>query len=1038
MIPEEFLKSFKDIQRAIVNYSRIKKSIEEVDSLILPSIASTPDPDLALNNLERLLSSPTPCSIKPFLEEDNLNCLLKFLGSSQSLANYLINNPDLLYWLFSETTPPPSSSLLQGEGKSGGALFRSYDFNQLLSEACDEYSGIRSFDVVCKFLRMFKKRHLVRIAIRDINALADLMLTMQDLSSLASASLEMAYKFCQRELEEEFGKPLIIKGDGTQEECEFTILGLGKLGGEELNFSSDIDIMFIFTSSRGETTGIIKGGIRKNRLPLIQFYLKLCEKICQAIGRVTQDGFVFRVDLRLRPEGINGPMANSLEAAETYYQYWGQSWERAALIKARPAAGSIFLGERFLKSLEPFIYRKYLDFSAIDEIRQLKKRINLSESRCKDAERDIKLGPGGIREIEFFIQTMQLIYGGKDPNLRGKNSLQALEALYQGKYIDQRTFSGLKEAYIFLRTVEHRIQIINEQQIHSLPRNQGEIEKLALRTGFDEASPRQLFIQTLENHRAMVKDVYVKLFYQPSDSTTETPPELVQLLEEGLEEREIYDRLGQLGFEEPIRAYKNLKLVKEGPPHSLLLPKGRRLLERIYPLLIKEITSSPDSDMALNNMERFINRVGARTTFLSLLAENPYTLKLLVKLFGTSHFLSQFFIEHPELLDSLIRRDSINIYRKKVQMDEELTKILDYQRTYEDLLDSLRRYKNSEVLNIGIHDIYGELEIQEVFERLSDLAELCLEKAYLISKEQLSIRYGIPSHKNPAGERQETDFVILGLGKLGGREMSYTSDLDIIFIYSNAGETIGGITITNQEYFAKLAQRIISCLSLYTREGFAYKIDTRLRPSGNAGPLVTSFPSFERYHRESSQIWERQALLKGRIVVGSRELGEKVLSVIRDFLFRNYDGWPLAPEINRLRDRMEKEIAKETKEKYNIKFGKGGIVDVEFIIQYLQLKYGWKRDLWEANTLKALSKIWENKLITKEECEILHRGYMFLRRMENRLLIDRDAGEVISGRVEKLARRMGYTILEDMGQRLLEDYKYYTEGIRKVYNRYLA
>ncbi|MGD9019391.1 MAG: bifunctional [glutamate--ammonia ligase]-adenylyl-L-tyrosine phosphorylase/[glutamate--ammonia-ligase] adenylyltransferase, partial [Desulfuromonadales bacterium] len=873
-----------------------------------------------------------------------------------------------------------------------------------------------------------------------------------ELSALAAASLQRAFEICSIQLQKEYGAPLLDDEEGeTSREAEFTILGMGKFGGCELNFSSDIDLIYFYSSDRGQTSGIddpARG--RHNRISLHQYFVKLSEMITRAIGQATEDGFVFRVDLRLRPEGNSGEMANSLAAAEIYYESWGQSWERSAMLKARPVAGSQALGEQLLERLDPFIYRRHLDYAMIDDIKVMKQKIDRSLSRAKEGEQNLKLGQGGIREIEFFIQALQLINAGKNPRLRERNSLKALQVLCNEGLITAEERDNLSAAYRFLRTAEHRIQVVHEQQTHNLPSRPQELRALARRCGFSESDN---FMAALQNHRSIVSAVFRDLFYTSDEELpSQVLPEVAFLFDSGADPDLCMDILEEKGFRPPEKAYESLLVLRRGGTRGYLTERARRQLDRIAPLLFQEVMHSPDPPMALTNMEKFLEACRrARGTYYALLAENPEIIRVLVSLFATSQFLSRNFIQHPEVLDSLVSRS----YAQNVKTLEDLTaEIAGYLANaphYEDQLNALRRFRNEEFLRIALNDLQGHIPQGQTTLQLSLVADTCLQQALVLAREELAERYGLPYCEEGNGTSHEAAFAIVGLGKLGGMELNYHSDLDIIFIYEGEGKTRPVAAAdpdrfrqqTNQQYFVRLAQRIISILTLMTPEGHVYDIDTRLRPSGNQGPLVSSLPAYRQYHESSAAPWERQALIKARVVAGSTELAVCFETFTAEIVYERPLPDNLAEEIYRLRQRMEKEIGKEDARHRNIKTGRGGMVDVEFVAQYLQLLHGRDRpSLRCRNTLDTLAGLLGEGLLAADDYEKLTSGYKFLRRLENklRLVHDQSVNELTSdpASLAKLARHLGYE--DSLGQPeklFLDQYAETTQAIREIFNRIL-
>lgn len=986
-----------------------------------------PSPDMALNTFERLAGAlPADDLTELASRTRRLAQLIMVCGSSPFLVNLMFKSPCIVRWLFLEN-----------------GIDASHDVADMLLELRSRVNASTDFTSLMKVLRCFKREEIVRIAARDLNGLASLEETTAELSALAESSLQVAYEVCRRALIREYGQPL-LQGETTPREAGMTVIGMGKFGGRELNFSSDIDIIYFYESDKGETTGIeTPAGARKGVISLHTFFNKLGEMISKALSQITEDGFVFRVDVGLRPEGKSGDMAVSLRSAEIYYESWGQSWERTAMLKARPVAGSLELGELLLKTLQPFVYRKYLDYNLIEDMKQMKQKIDASLTRTMEGESNLKLGRGGIREIEFFIQALQLVYAGKNPKLRERNSLKALDTLLAARLFSEEDHLCLAEAYRFLRTVEHRIQVVQERQTHNLPAREDEMLALARRCGFLRSNGLERFRQVLEGHRTAVSAIYSNLFLARDEKLRqEVNPEVLLFLDPKADPDLVKDMLAERRFEDADRAYENLLSLRSGPARGNLTERSRRLLEKISPLLLQELFDSPDPDMALANLERFLSTIGSRSSYYALLAENRQTLKLLVSLFGMSQFLSRILISHPELLDSMVASSSALTVKTRQEMATELETLLVQAEDFEDQLDVLRRYRHEEFLRIGLNDIHGRLGQGEITAQLSDLAEACLDSAHRLATMEL-LRFGRPMCRID-GMETEAGLAVIGMGKLGGGELNYHSDLDIIFVYNHQGYTDGLKQISNHEYFAKLAQKLISILSLQTREGYVYKIDTRLRPSGNAGPLVTSLQSFLDYHRAEAQIWERQALTKARVVLGPDDLARQLDSVIRHTVYNTSIDEAGRREIHRLRMRMEHELAKESDGNYNIKTGRGGMVDVEFATQYLQLREGHRcPEMRSTNSIVALKEIRALGLLPEGDADTLLSGYKFLRKLENRLRIihDHSVNDLSGTRsyMNKLARRLGYdTRLKNPGVELISEYAETTGRVRDCYDKILG
>jgi len=958
---------------------------------ICRAAAAAPDPDLLFLNLSRWVDSlPGAFLARAFAREDLLSPIGALLGGSEFIPEQIARRPEIFGFLFLED----------------GVLRRPAP-EALGREALAAADRCATEEEIKRDLRRMKHREVARIAARDLSGIAPLREVTEDLSRLASAALEGAVRFSRRTLDARLGEPIAILPDGTRRPARFVVMGMGKLGALELNFSSDIDIVFLYETDQGGTEGAASS------VSLHEYFVRLGEAVARIVSEATEDGFVFRVDLRLRPEGTRGELVNSLRSAEIYYESWGQTWERAALIKACPVAGDLSLGEEFLRSVVPFVYRKNLDFTAIEEIKGMKDRINLAAARSLRSDRDVKLGLGGIREIEFFAQAHQLIYGGKEPKLRQRGTVETIYALSRMDIVTEEERDGLAAAYDFLRRLEHRIQAHRERQTHALPQREEDLSRLARAMGL--ADPTAL-TSALDRHATVVHGIYARLFGGAREEETQGIPAEIEAL--FLNDRAVEDvpaLLARLGFRDVEAAQGNLETLRNGPPHVRIPQRARHYLDKIGPGILHRVAKSPDPDLALTHVERFLFAIGARTMFYALLYEKPKVIDALVGIFGSSRFLSGFLLRHPELLDTFLRSDLSALVKSKSDLRTALGEALTGCDDFEQELDELRRFKNLETLRIGIHDMTGSLSLEEGMFQLSALAEVLLSHALLLAIREVRRRFGVAME---AATGAEASFCVLGMGKLGSEELSYHSDLDIIFLYSGPGESG---KLSNQEYFAKVSQRLISILTTSTREGIVYRLDTRLRPSGNAGPLVSSMEAFERYHEESAHLWERQALLKCRFVAGDRAFGKRVEEKIRGFIY----GRPLPPnaaeEIHRLRMRMEQELGREREDRLNLKVGRGGVVDVEFAVQYLQLLHGGTRQaLRTRGTLKALYEMQRAGIVTLEQYKVLDEGYRFLRSLDVRLRLAHDAS------IDSFDPQW-------LDAERLERYRKETERIRKVY-----
>ena len=877
-------------------------------------------------------------------------------------------------------------------------------------------------------LRRHRRREFVRIGGRDLLRLAAVDETMREITALAEGVIEAAVAGVRARLAAEWGEAVLAGPQGSRP-AGFVVLGMGKLGGEELNYSSDVDLVYVYERDGSHTGG----------RTLAQFFARLAEEVTRALAEVTAEGFCFRVDLRLRPGGHEGPVSTSLPAALTYYEAWAETWERAAWLKARPVAGDRALGQTLLAELVPFVYRRYLDFATIEELKAMKRRVDASLRAPEAAERDVKLGRGGIRELEFVVQAQQLVHGGKDARLRERSTLGALAALAASGYADRDLTHALAAAYRFLRDVEHKVQIVHDRQTHLLPLGAEETTALARRLGFLGGNAREAFAAAIGGHRAAVRAAFDALFHaSEAQRQRDERPELAALIEELEDETGSHARLGALGFRDPAAAYRDLRLLRDGPPHAPAWARRRQALTRLAPSLLAEIAGSAAPDRALRHMATFISTIGARTSYLHLLLENPGIMRLLVQLFATSEFLSAFFLRHPELLDSLVRADLVRTMRSAEEFAAELGTRLAAAPDREAELDTLRRFRHEEFLRIGVHDIQGALCPNEVARQLTALAEACLSAAFTLAQREVLARYAIPLAPPTEG------LAVVGMGKLGGAELSYASDLDLLFIYdAGVPDWWSGRSVPH-EYFTRVAQRTMSFLQTPTREGIAYHIDTRLRPSGNQGPLVSALDSFGDYHERSAQLWERQALIKARVLSGALALREQLEAVIARFVYRRGLAADEVAEIARMRARIAQERGAADDDAIALKTGRGGLIDVEFLVQMLQLRHGHAHpSLRTPTTRLALAQLETCGLLPPEDAHALAQGYAFQRALESRLRLERDQPvEAVEDDPEvltALARRLGYGGADaEVSGAIRADLARHRTAIRAIYDRHFA
>ncbi|MGH7987853.1 MAG: bifunctional [glutamate--ammonia ligase]-adenylyl-L-tyrosine phosphorylase/[glutamate--ammonia-ligase] adenylyltransferase [Candidatus Binataceae bacterium] len=934
-----------------------------------------PDERLALAFMLKLAEQSPAEFVAAMRDPQSAGDLAFCLGASEFVATALSAMPRWPEFFHSARTSPPDDLL---EAIAAGIARE--DAEVILAE--------------------LNHRAFAHIVIADLLGGLDVTATMSAMARLADESIRMALAAARRRL-----------GARAADAGDFCVMALGKLGAEELNLSSDIDLMYLSGS-----------GDHKRQAAAI----RLGEHVTEILT-----ARCFRVDLRLRPGGRNSPLVVSLEGALSFYQSLGQTWERAALLRARPVAGSLELGRSLLGELRRFIYRSYLDFDTLRQLRVMKHRIE-QELRPPDrVARNLKLGYGGIRELEFIVQALTLIYGGRDPRLRIAHTIGALERLSTHGYLAPERAERLKRAYLFMRNVEHKLQAAAALQTHTLPNDDAGFAVLAARLGFGKHGAAVARLRDeLRGHRELVASQFREMLAGGEERGRTVVSAAAETAWRAARDPEgAAPALNALGFANAAESAGHLELLARGPAHAPTSPRRAELLDRLAPLLLDEIRTLADPDLALMNLAAFIAAIGARTSFLALLEEHPATRRVLLRLFASSSYLSTIFIHHPDMLDTLVRSDLARLRRLPEELAHELGGLVAAGADFERRLDIIRAFRHQEFLRIAIADLAGDLEHGEVRAELTQLAETILREALRLARAEIETRRVVP---------RELKLCAVAMGRLGAAEMSYNSDLDLIFVYQIADE----VAAAGHEMAARIAQKVIAILETRTREGYVYKLDVRLRPSGNAGPLVTSLAGFRDYHRQSSAVWERQALVRARVIAGDEGLAEEVEEARRQFVF----GRALEPdevgEIAAMRSRMEHEIGVENQHRLNLKQGPGGLVDVEFLTQMMALRHGCKYEgLRQRSTTALLAASGEAGLISPADVGELQADYRFLSRLENRLRIETDraawALPTDPHELTPLARRMGYDG-NDAAARLLAEVEARRARIRALYDRYFA
>jgi glutamate-ammonia-ligase adenylyltransferase len=903
-------------------------------------------------------------------------------------------------------------------------------------------------------LRRVRADELVRLGVRELELGLDTEVG-RELARLADACFDAAIAFWDRELRARYGAPRYVDDDGAERDAQLAVIGMGKLGGEELNFSSDVDVIYVYSSDQGAA----------GELSLHEYFAKLCTCVTAALSEVTEDDTVFRVDLRLRPEGAKGAIANSLASTERYYETFGRPWERQAWIKARASAGDPALGADVLATLRPFVFPRLISPTVIDDVRGLNRRIKrelVRPARGGDGEGfDLKNGEGGIREIEFFVQALQLIHAGKRPGLRLRGTLLALDALLFAGLIADDEHLALWRAYRWLRHAEHVLQLEGGLQTQIVPADDARRVVLARRIGY---SSDVAFAIALVKHTGAVSRLFATLG-DPADERAE----VAAILRGELTETEELEALTGLGFSDGTAARAELARARRNSDSPLApAAAASERTARIGAALLTEIAASADPDQALRTFGDLIARRGAAWSIWRLLDENPPIVRLLGSIFGASAYLARTLVDTPELIDLLTELGQTPPARSVEQIAADLEHRLgtadrpDERSEVEGggdpdgsaggagrlprgtdpeaMWNAIAEVKNGNVLRVGLADFAGALDPLEVCAELTAIAEACLDRALAIIERQLVQRHG-----RPPGDAR---LAVLGLGKLGGHELGYAADLDVVFVYTgDDGESDGPAPLATVEWFSRCAQRLLNALRQRTPRGRLYEIDTRLRPSGSQGLLVTSLAGWRRYHTEDARLWERQALIKLRPVAGDRVLGEQVERLAAETVY----GQPpaasggaraIADAILQMRERIERELGADPTGKRltgDLKVGAGGVIDVEFAAQYLQLVHGHAHPaLRTTGTAPALEAAAAAGVAPAGDVELLAQGYRFLRKIEHRLRVvhDQPIHRLPEARTEldKLARRSGFPD----GGVLLEHVERWQHDIRATYLRLLG
>jgi len=882
-----------------------------------------------------------------------------------------------------------------------GELERPLQAGELRAQLAQQLADCADEDELGRRLRRFRNRQQLRIIWRDISRQADLRETCGDLSALADACIDLAYHWLYPRHCLQFGTPIGRRSGQAQ---HMVILGMGKLGAHELNLSSDIDLIFGYPEG-GETEGV------KRPLDNQEFFIRLGQRLIKALDVITVDGFVFRTDMRLRPYGSSGSLVFSFNALEQYYQDQGRDWERYAMIKARVVGGDQRAGAQLLEMLRPFVYRRYLDFSAIEALRSMKQLIQ-QEVRRKGMADNIKLGAGGIREVEFIAQAFQLIHGGRDLRLQQRPLLKVLSTLEGQGYLPAAVIDELREGYEFLRYTEHALQAIDDRQTQMLPDNPQDRARVAFILGFDDWTA---FHQRLMHWRGRVDWHFRQVIADPDEDLDGGGDEVVgcewlPLWEDALDDSAACRQLSEAGFADAPAALRRLAGLRSGNQVRAMQRLGRERLDAFIPRLLAQAVERDDPDLVLERVLPLVEAVARRSAYLVLLTENPGALQRLLTLCAASPWIAEQITRFPLLLDELLNEG--RLFKPPLapelaaELRERLLRIP--EDDLEQQMEALRHFKLAHGLRVAASEIAGSLPLMKVSDYLTWLAEAILDQVLALAWRQTVAKYGTPRRAD--GSPCDPDFIIVGYGKVGGIELGHGSDLDLVFIHDGdpQAETDGGKPIDGAQFFTRLGQRIIHLLATQTNSGQLYEVDMRLRPSGAAGLLVSSLGAFQRYQENEAWTWEHQALVRARVLVGCPRVGQAFEAVRAAVLGRERDPDLLRAEVSEMRAKMRENLgsketaagtaanAFEATAPFDLKQDAGGIVDIEFMVQYAAL--AWSRQYPEllefTDNIRILEGLERVGLLAGEDARLLQEVYKAYRSAAHRQALQKQPGVV--------------------------------------------
>lgn len=881
-----------------------------------------------------------------------------------------------------------------------GHLFARAPADWMAQEIHTSVSGDSEAELM-ESLRGFRKRHMVRIAWRDLAGWADLDETLRDLSTLADVCVDFVCRRMHAALSARYGTP---RGAESGEPQSLMVLGMGKLGGGELNFSSDIDLILLYPED-GETDGA-------RSIDNAEFFLRLGQKIVQLLATPTVEGFVYRVDLRLRPFGDSGRVALSFAAFEHYLQQHGRDWERYAYVKARALTAKELFPGLYEEELRPFVYRRYLDFSVFESLRDMKAMIAREVER-RELRDNIKLGPGGIREIEFIVQAFQLIRGGSDRRLQSRELRAVLPQLVGQRLLPQQAVADLDASYRYLRVLENRLQQWNDEQTHLLPEDRSARERLAY--AMNARSWDELVVET-NAHRQRVERYFRQTVFGPAERDRGASALAADFdLEADSEDRA--RMLASCGVSAPDPINARVGELRESTYYRRLDETGRRRLRDLLARIMPMLASDPAPTTTLARILRIFEMIGGRTVYLALLNESAVALRRLVELCAQSQFLADQIAARPLLLDELIDVRLIEEAPTRAQFAADLAMFRTRMQGEdpEQQVEILRQFQSAATFRVAVADLTAGLPLMKVSDRLTDIAELIVQETLSLAWAQITAKHGLPHYIDEQdidaqGTSRTASMIVVAYGKLGGLELGYGSDLDLVFLHDSSGEaarTDGPQVVDNTVFFQRLGQRLVHLLTVHTSAGRLYEVDTRLRPSGNRGLLVQSIAAFRDYEFREAWTWEHQSLLRARAIAGDARLCEQFeqarIEVLRKAVRRD----DLKDEVRKMRERMRENLSKARPGQFDLKQDAGGVADLEFLVQFWMLQWAdrYPEIVTFSDNIRQLESLGSGNLVPQARVDFLVDTYRKYRQRMHRLTLD-GAGNVVSD-TEFVAERRG-------------------------------